>query len=375
MSRLFSPLRIGGKTLNQRIAMAPMTRLRADQSHLPLPSVKEYYEQRANVPGSLIVTEATVISPRHGGYPNVPGIYSDSQVTAWKEVTDAVHRKESYIYLQLWALGRTANPAFLKQGGHPLLSASDSPMKSAFSDEIHQPRPMTEKEIQDAIDDFRKAANNAMRAGFDGVEIHGANGYLVDQFLQDVSNKRMDKWGGTIANRSRLAVEVTRAVAAEIGNQRTAIRLSPWSRYQGMRMEDPIPQFSDVVRQLAQFKLAYLHACEGDARDNDLKWLLEAYGNSSPVLVAGNYNGDSAKTAVDEIYANHDVVVAFGRPYIANPDLPFKIKRGLPFAQFDAATMYGQGSQGYVDYPFSEEFNQDPGQSQDLRAKASCTIA
>lgn len=246
-----------------------MTRLRADQSHLPLPSVKEYYEQRASVPGSLIVTEATVISPRHGGYPNVPGIYNDSQVAAWKEVTDAVHNKGSYVYLQLWALGRAANPAFLSQGGHPLLSASDAPMKSAFNDEIHQPRAMTEKEIHDSISDFRNAAKNAIRAGFDGVEIHGANGYLVDQFLQDVSNTRTDKWGGSITNRSRLAVEITRAVVAEIGNQRTAIRLSPWSRYQGMRMGDPIPQFSDVVRQLAQFQLAYLHACEPDARDND----------------------------------------------------------------------------------------------------------
>lgn len=359
MSKLFAPLRVGGKTLNQRISMAPMTRLRANQSHLPLPSVKEYYEQRASVPGTLIVTEATVISPRHGGYPNVPGIYSDSQVAAWKEVTDAVHNKGSYIYLQLWALGRAANPAFLAQAGHPLLSASDIPMKSAFSDEIHQPRSMTEREIQDSIADFRNAAKNAISAGFDGVEIHGANGYLVDQFLQDVSNTRTDKWGGNLANRSRLAVEVTRAVAAEIGNQRTAIRLSPWSRYQGMRMEDPIPQFSDVVRQLAQLKLAYLHACEPDERDKDgdLNWLLEAYGNSSPVLVAGNYNGDSAKTAVDSVYANHDVVIAFGRPYIANPDLPFRVKRGLPFAQFDPATMYGQGSEGYTDYPFSQEFS------------------
>lgn len=363
MSKLFSPLRIGGKTISQRMAMAPMTRLRADQAHRPLPFVKQYYEQRASVPGSLIVTEATVISPRHGGYPNVPGIYNDSQVAAWKEVTEAVHNKGSYIYLQLWALGRTANPGFMSQGGHPLLSASDVPMKSAFSDEIHQPRPMTEQEIEDSIADFRNAAKNAIRAGFDGVEIHGSNGYLVDQFLQDVSNKRTDKWGGSIPNRSRLAVEVTRAVAAEIGNQRTAIRLSPWSRYQGMRMADPIPQFSDVVGQLAQFQLAYIHACESETRDidGDLNWLLDAYGGSSPALVAGNYNGESAKTAVDDIYANHDVAVAFGRPYISNPDLPFRVKRGLPFAAFDPATMYVQSPEGYLDYPFSEEFLSESG--------------
>ncbi|PLB53445.1 FMN-linked oxidoreductase [Aspergillus steynii IBT 23096] len=359
MSKLFTPLKIGGRTLSNRIAMAPMTRLRADASHLPLSSVKEYYQQRASVPGSLLITEATVISPQHGGYANVPGIYNDRQVTAWKEVTNAVHDKGSSIYLQLWALGRAANPAFLNQGGHPLLSASDVAMKSAFSDEIHQPRAMTEEEIQNAIIDFRIAAKNAMVAGFDGVEIHGANGYLLDQFLQDVSNKRTDQWGGTVANRSRLAVEVTRAVVAEIGNQHTAIRLTPWSRYQGMRMADPIPQFTDVVQQLAQFRLAYLHACEGDEKDpaESLGWLMETYGDASPVLVAGNYNAESAKSAVDTKYANHDVVVAFGRPYISNPDLPFRVKHGIPFAPLDPGSMYGQSSEGYIDYPFSKEFS------------------
>lgn len=359
MSKLFAPLKIGKRTLNQRIAMAPMTRLRADQSHLPLPSVTEYYRQRASVPGSLIVTETTVISPRHGGYPNVPGIYSDSQIAGWKKVTDAVHDKGSYIYLQLWALGRAANPGFLEKGNHPLLSASDIPMKSPFSDELHRPRPMTEKEIEGSISDFTVAAENAILAGFDGVEIHGANGYLVDQFLQDISNTRTDNWGGSIKNRSRFAIEVTRAVAASIGNDRTAIRLSPWSRYQGMRMENPVPQFSDVVQQLAQLKLAYVHACESDAKDNGegLDWLLKAYGDASPVLVAGNYNGESAQKAVDTTYAPHDVVVAFGRPYISNPDLAFKVKKGIPFVPFDSATMYGQGPKGYIDYGFSKEFS------------------
>lgn len=358
MSKLFTSLKVGRMMLNQRIAMAPMTRLRADHSHVSLPSVKEYYQQRACEPGSLIVTEATVISPRNGGYPNVPGIYSKAQIAAWKKITHAVHEKGSYIYLQLWALGRTANPGFLNQQGHALVSASDVPMQSAFGNEMHYPRPMTENEIQGAVSDFAAAAENAMLAGFDGVEIHGANGYLVDQFLQDVSNKRTDKWGGSIENRSRFAVEVTQSVVAAIGNDRTAIRLSPFSQYQGMRMEDPVPQFSDVVQRLAEFKLAYLHACESDSKDKveDLKWLLDAYGNASPVLVAGNYDGESAQTAVDGKYAKNDVVIAFGRPYIANPDLAFKVRKGLPFAPFDPKTMYGQSSEGYIDYPFSEEF-------------------
>lgn len=358
MSRLFKTLKVGGKTLNQRIAMAPMTRTRADHAHVPLPTVKQYYQQRASVPGSLIVTEATVISPRHGGYPNVPGIYSKAQIAAWKEITDAVHEKGSYIYLQLWALGRAANPGFLQQHGHALVSASDVPMKSAFGNDMHYPRPLTESEISGVISDFSVAAENAMLAGFDGVEIHGANGYLLDQFLQDVSNKRTDKWGGSIENRSRLAIEVTRSVVGAIGNDRTAIRLTPFSRYQDMRMEDPVPQFSDVVQRLAEFKLAYLHVCESDAEDKveSLDWLLNAYGNASPVVVAGNYDGESAQQAVDGKYAKNDVIVAFGRHYISNPDLAFRVTRGIPLAPFDPATMYGQTSEGYNDYPFSEEF-------------------
>jgi NADPH2 dehydrogenase len=299
------------------------------------------------------------VSPRHGGYPNVPGIYNDSQIAAWKKVSDAVHAKGSHIYLQLWALGRAANPQFLERSGHKLVSSSDVPMKSAFSDDMHYPTPMTEDDIQNTISDFVNAAENATLAGFDGVEIHGANGYLVDQFLQDVSNSRNDNWGGSIENRSRFAVELTKAVVNAIGNDRTAIRFSPWSRYQGMRMSDPIPQFSDVVRRLADLKLAYLHACESDVKDEGIDWLLKAYRNASPVLLAGNYNGESAKETVDNKYPNHDIGIAFGRPYIANPDLPFRVKKGIPFAPFHSQTVYGQGSEGYTDYPFSEEFSSD----------------
>lgn len=358
MSKLFTPLRVGHMALNHRIALAPMTRLRADNNHIPLPSVKEYYGQRASVPGTLLVTEATVISPKHGGYRNVPGIYNDSQIDAWKEVTRAVHKKGSYIYLQLWALGRAANPQFLQRCGYDLVSSSDVPMKSTFSDEMHYPQPLTEEGIQGAISDFTAAARNAMTAGFDGVEIHGANGYLVDQFIQDVSNRRTDAWGGSIENRSRFAVEVTRAVATAIGNDRTAIRLSPWSRYQGMRMSDPLPQFTDVVKKLAGLKLAYLHVCESDAEGNtdSLQPLLDAYSNASPVLVAGGYDGDSAARAVDTEYQKHNVVVAFGRPFISNPDLPFRVKNGISFSPFDPADMYTQTAKGYTDYRSSEEF-------------------
>ncbi|KAJ5653016.1 hypothetical protein N7490_000019 [Penicillium lividum] len=329
MSKLFTPLRIGRTTLNQRIAMAPMTRLRADHSHLPLPYVTDYYQQRASVPGSLVITEATVVS-----------IYNDSQIAAWKNVTDAIHAKGSHIYLQLWALGRAANPEFLERSGHKLVSSSDVPMKSAFSDDMHYPTPMTDDEIRNTISDFVKAAENATLAGFDGVEIYGAKGYLVNQFLQDVSIIRNEKWGGSIENRSSFVVKMTKAVANAIGNDRTAIRFSPWSRYQGMRMSDPIPQFSDVVQRLADLKLAYLHACESDVKDEGIDWLLKAYGNASSVLLAGNHNGESAKETVDNKYPYHDIVLAFGRQYIANPDLPLRIKKEIPFAPFHSQNVY-----------------------------------
>ncbi|KAJ4315878.1 hypothetical protein N0V84_008147 [Fusarium piperis] len=358
MTKLFTPLKVGAMFLAQRIAMAPMTRLRASQTHVPLPSVKEHYKQRASAPGSLVITEATAISPRHGGYANIPGIYNQSQIDAWREVTNAVHAKGSYIFLQLWALGRAANPQFLKQGGHQLVSCSDLPMKSALSDDMHYPTPLTEDGIRGAISDFAAAAKNAISAGFDGVEIHGANGYLVDQFIQDVSNKRTDSWGGSIENRSRFAVEVTRAIVDAVGSERTAIRLSPWSKYQGMGMTDPVPQFSDLVRRLADFKLAYLHACESDARQSDgeeIKFLLDAYGDASPVIVAGNYDASLAKKAVDDDYAKHDIVVAFGRSYISNPDLVFRAKNGTEFSPFDPKTMYGQSDEGYIDYPSAQE--------------------
>ncbi|KAL5366593.1 hypothetical protein BJX96DRAFT_182847 [Aspergillus floccosus] len=358
MSRLFSSLKVGRMSLQHRIAMAPMTRLRADANHIPLPFVKEYYQQRAAVSGTLLITEATIISPRHGGYRNVPGIYTDEQIAAWKEVTQAVHDKGSYIYLQLWALGRAANPSFLDQQGLSLVSSSDVPMKSTFSDEVHHPTPLTDDGIKDAIADFASAAKNAMKAGFDGVEIHGANGYLIDQFIQDVSNKRTDAWGGDIARRSKFAVEVTKAVVDTIGHDRTAIRLSPWSRYQDMRMDDPGPQFADIFRKLAPLKLAYLHLCESDANaDGHLGWLLDAYQNAGPVIVAGNYDGKTAVKALEGQYKSRDVVIAFGRPFIGNPDLAFRVRKGIPLAPFDSKTMYAQTAEGFTDYKYSREFD------------------
>ena len=360
MSKLFSPIKVGRLEMPHRIAMAPMTRFRADDSHVPLPFVKDYYAQRASVPGTLIVTEATIISPRAGGYPNVPGIYTEEQITAWRGAVDAVHAKGSYIYLQLWALGRVAKPDVLKQDGADLVSSSAVPAGSDYP----VPRELTEEEIKGFIGDFAQAAKNAMAAGFDGVEIHGANGYLIDQFNQDTCNQRTDSWGGSVENRARFALETIKAVVDVAGADRTAIRYSPWSTFQGMRMTEPISQFTYLAKKTAEFKLAYVHLVESrvtgnaDAESTDqLDFFIDAYAPASPIMVAGGYKTDSAKSAVDKDYKNNDIIIAFGRPFITNPDLPFRVQKGISFRPYERENFYvPKEPKGYLDYDFSEEF-------------------
>lgn len=268
-TKLFKPLKVGSTQLDHRVVMAPLTRFRADFDHVPTDVMAQYYAQRALVPGTLLISEATFISAKAGGYPNIPGLYTDAQLAAWKKVTDAVHAKGSKIYVQLWYLGRAAHPDPVGSGGalpddkfdyeHDFVSASDVKMYENGP----TPRPLTEDEIAATINDYATAAKNAVeKAGFDGVEIHGAHGYLIDQFTQDTSNKRTDKWGGSIENRARFAIEVARAVVSAVGADRTGIRLSPWARFQGMGMPDPIPQFSYLIHQLRQLDLAFLHLVE-----------------------------------------------------------------------------------------------------------------
>ncbi|KAJ5103266.1 Aldolase-type TIM barrel [Penicillium argentinense] len=362
MTKLFNPLQVGRMQLSNRIAMAPMTRFRVDDEHNPLPFVKEYYAQRASVPGTLLITEATIISPQAGGYPNVPGIYTDSHIAAWKEVTDAVHAKGSYIYLQLWALGRVADPTYLsKLGAHDVVSASDIPASA----DAQTPRSLSEEDIQSFINDYAQAARNAVAAGFDGVEIHAANGYLIDQFNQDVSNKRTDKWGGSVENRSRFALEVTRAVVDAIGADRTGIRFSPYSTFQAMRMTDPIPQFTHLAQETAKFKLAFAHIVEPRIAGNadveemheDLDFFMKAYGNATPVIIAGGYKAESAKEAIDGKYKDYDALIGFGRPFISNPDLPFRVKENVPLVPYNRDTFYiPKDPKGYIDWDFSPEF-------------------
>ncbi|KAF2115655.1 hypothetical protein BDV96DRAFT_492582 [Lophiotrema nucula] len=357
-SRLFKPLQLGAITLKNRVAMAPLTRFRADDEHVPLPYVKEYYGQRASVPGTLLITEATYIDFANGGYPNVPGIYNQAQIDAWKKVTDAVHAKGSYIYLQLWALGRVANPEFAKAHNIPVKSSSPVALNSDYA----EPEALTLDEIKETVQRYATAAKNSIAAGFDGVEIHGANGYLIDQFIQDNVNQRTDQYGGSIENRNRFAVEVTKAVVDAVGADRTGIRLSPFSTFQGMRMKDPVPQFTDLVSKLDAFGLAYVHLVESrisgnaDVESSDsLDSLFHAF--HGPILAAGGFKPDSARRLVDEEYKERDVVVVFGRYFIANPDLPYRLEKGIEFTKYDRDTFYNaKEERGYTDYSFSPEF-------------------
>ncbi|KAF2712590.1 FMN-linked oxidoreductase [Pleomassaria siparia CBS 279.74] len=356
-SRLFQPLKVGNLSLKNRIALAPLTRLRANDTHVPLPMMAEYYSQRASAPGTLLISEATVIGTQYGGYPNVPGIYTDEQISAWKSVTDAVHKKGSYIYLQLWALGRAATPEMAEKEGFTVKGAS----AIRLSDDHAEPVPFTDEDITTAISQYATAAKIAISAGFDGVEIHAANGCLVDQFLQPVTNQRTDGYGGSVENRSRFAIEVTKAVAAAIGAEKTGIRLSPFNDFQGMGMEDPYPQFTDVITKLDALDIAYIHLVtsrisgpedveEGPALTPFVKLF------KGPVLIAGGFKPDSSKTLVDEEYSDKDVVVVFGRYFISTPDLVYRLKNGIKLNDYNRGTFYGGNETGYTDYAFSKEF-------------------
>lgn len=358
-SRLFKPLKIGSIELKNRVAMAPLTRFRVSDDHAILPFAAEYYGQRASVPGTLLITEATAITAQHGGYPNVPAIETQEQINAWKKVTAAVHEKGSFIYLQLWALGRVANKEYAQSQGIEVKSSS----ATQLSEDLAVPKEMTAEDIKGTVGAYAQAARNAVEAGFDGVEIHAANGYLVDQFLQDTCNKRTDNYGGSVENRSRFAIEVTQAVVDAVGADKTGIRLSPFSKFQGMRMDDPISQFSHIIKKLNDLNLAYLHLVEsrvagdGDAEGHDsLKPLYPIY-TSSPILVAGAFKADSARKLVDEELKDRDVIVVFGRYFISTPDLVFRLEKGIDFNPYDRDSFYlPKSEKGYTDYPFSKEF-------------------
>ncbi|KAE8351818.1 chanoclavine-I aldehyde oxidoreductase [Aspergillus coremiiformis] len=360
-SNLFQPLQVGRCLLQHKLVLSPMTRFRADDHAVPLPFVKEYYAQRACVPGTLLITEATAISPRAKGFANVPGIWTGAQIRAWREVVDAVHRKGSYLWLQLWATGRSAEVDVLTANGFDLTSSSAVPV----GPDEPTPRALTAAEIETYIDEHVQAAKNAMQAGFDGVEIHGANGFLIDQFFQASCNQREDAWGGSIPNRARLGLDITRRIVDAIGADRVGMKLSPWSTFQGMgTMRDLVPQFEFIIARLGEMDLAYLHLANSrwvediTHPDADNETFVHLWGTAKPVLLAGGYDAESARRVVDQTYADSpQVAVVFGRLYISNPDLPFRVQRGIPLQPYDRDTFYVPFSdKGYLDYACSAEF-------------------
>lgn len=348
---LFSPLQAGAFTLPNRVLMAPLTRARASAGHLPNALMAEYYAQRASA--GLIVTECTMVSPGTSAFIAEPGIYNDEQVAAWKTVTDAVHAQGGRIFLQIWHAGRAAHPAL--NGGAETVSSS----ALAVEGDTHTPdgklpnavpRALRTEEIPGIVEAFAQAARQAMKAGFDGVEVHGANGYLIDQFLRDGANQRSDAYGGSLENRARFLFEVLAAVGAAIGAGRVGLRLSPLNSYNSMRDSDPVGLTRYLAEELNRFNLAYLHLMRADffqAQHGDV--MTPARALYKGVLVGNmGYSADEAARAIE---AGQLDAVAFGTAFLANPDLPARLQAGAALNAPDASTFYTPGAKGYTDYP------------------------
>jgi NADPH2 dehydrogenase len=354
---LFKPLKIGNITISHRIAMAPLTRNRAEDDHLPGPLAKSYYSQRASVPGTILFTEGTQISPLAGGLGNAPGIWNEVQVAAWREIVAGVHAKGSFIYCQLFGAGRAAAKERLEIKG---------PSAIPINAEQETPSEYTEPEILELIEDFVFAARNAMRADFDGVEIHSGYGHLVDQFVQENSNQRTDAWGGSIEKRSRFAIEVVEAVAKEIGKEHVGIRFTPFGTYQSMRPKDPIAQFGYLIKELKKIGIGHLHLVEprtdgiDDVSTSDsLEPLVDLWVPNAPgvLFLAGGFTLESAKETMDQKYSGKDIVIAFGRNFTSNPDLVYRMQKGIELTKYKRDVFYkAKSPDGYADWPFSAEY-------------------
>jgi N-ethylmaleimide reductase len=352
---LFTSYSLGPLSLANRIVMAPLTRNRAGAQFVPGPLAATYYAQRASA--GLIIAEATQISQQGQGYQDTPGIYSDAQVAGWRNVTDAVHAKGGKIFLQLWHVGRISHVDLQPDGGAPVApSAIRAETKTFVNNGFHDvstPRALALEELPGIVEDFRKAAANAVKAGFDGVEIHGANGYLLDQFAKDGANHRTDAYGGSVENRARLLLEVTAAVVAEVGAARTGVRISPVSPANAIACSDPQAQFDYITDQLSAQGIVYLHVVEGatggprDAAPFDFAGLRQRFGNT---YIANN--GYDLALANEHLQHDQADLFAFGRPFIANPDLVQRLETGAPLAELNPDTLYGGGAEGYTDYPF-----------------------
>jgi N-ethylmaleimide reductase len=352
---LFSPVQLGSISLKNRIVMAPLTRNRAGEGGVPQAMNVTYYRQRATA--GLIITEATPISAMAHGYPALPGIYTDAQVAGWKKVTDAVHAEGGKIVIQLWHVGRISHPSLLPNGALPVAPSAIKPAGKAFTYQglvdYVEPRALGADELPAIVQDYVHATRLALKAGFDGVEVHAANGYLLDQFLRDGSNHRTDQYGETIANRARLLLEVLQAVVAEAGADKVGLRLSPVNPFNDMQDSQPQALFNHVAESLNQFKLAYLHVVEGGIHGGgiadpfDFVAMRKLYKGA----YMANLSYDKAKGNA-AIASGHADCVAYGVPFIANPDLVARLAKDAPLNEADSKTFYGGTEKGYTDYPF-----------------------
>lgn len=362
---LLSPLRVGDLDLSHRVVMAPLTRMRSSQpGDVPNALNATYYSQRATE-GGLLISEATQISLLGKGYPAAPGIHSQEQVEGWKLVTNAVHANGGFMFLQLWHVGRISHSSLHPEAGLPVapsaIASSDGAkaLTAAFQQvPFETPRALGLEEIPGIIAEYKKAAENAKLAGFDGVEVHSANGYLLDQFLEDRTNHRTDEYGGSIENRSRLLLEVVDTVVGVWGKDRTGVRLSPFGTFSDMGDSNPVALFTYVLEQLSKRGIAYAHLIEpragnagaGAAIKADAPRTSELFRNAfkGVLISAGGYTAQGADDVIAEGFAD---AVAFGRLFISNPDLPKRFELDVPLAEYDRTTFYGGSDKGYTDYP------------------------
>jgi N-ethylmaleimide reductase len=363
---LFSPLQIGPYRLQHRVVMAPLTRMRAERSSFaPRALNAEYYGQRAT-PGGLIIAEASPVMVTARGNPGTPGIYSDEQIRGWRGVVDAVHAKGGVIFLQLWHVGRASHSSFQPGGALPVAPSAvpitGNGMMAMTADgkmvPYETPRALETGEVKQIVEAFRQAASNAMKAGFDGVEIHGANGYLLEQFLQLQSNLRTDQYGGSIENRARLLMEIAQAAIEVRGADRVGVRLSPYGVANGSGEADPMPLYTHVIKALDRLGFAYLHFIEPRSSGAGRAEVNHQNVPSAMVLFrpiwrgvlisAGGFTGETAEAAIAEGHAD---AIAFGRIFISNPDLPRRLQHGFPLTPYNRATFYGGEAAGYTDYP------------------------
>jgi len=357
-TKLFEPFKLGPISLPNRIVMAPLTRNRAvPPGMVPSPLAIDYYGQRASA--GLLITEASQVSQQGQGYQDTPGIHSREQVAAWRKITNRVHERGGRIFIQIWHVGRISHTLLQPGGGKPVAPSAIRARTKTFVNgnfiDVSEPRALELSEIPAIIDDFRRATANAIEAGFDGVEIHGANGYLLDQFAKDGANRRTDAYGDGIENRARLMLEVSKAVAAEIGAERTGIRISPVTPANDVSESNPQQLFDYIVDQLNALKLVYIHVIEGatggprDIAPFDYASLRKRFGGA---YMANNAYDFELATKV--LAAGSADLIAFGKAFISNPDLVERLKRGAPLNEWDKATFYGGGAKGYTDYPTLE---------------------